>query len=107
MSIVDMITEADMYTNMVVVLFASWLTFGMAPLLIVIAAWRTTAVPQWLNWIGLASGLLGLLWIGCGWLIPPERILTFLPGVFLAYLWQLSLAVVTMRHKGSEVAQAN
>lgn len=96
---VDMIIEANMYTNMVVVLFASSLTYGVAPLLIVIAAWRTTAVPQWLNWIGLVSGLLGLLWIGWGWLIPPERILIFLPGVFLAYLWQLILAIVMVRYK--------
>ena len=97
--LVDIITEANMYTSMVVILFASSLTYGVAPLLIVIAAWRTTAVPQWLNWIGLVSGLLGLLWIGWGWLIPPERILIFLPGVFLAYLWQLILAIVMVRHK--------
>jgi len=95
----DVISEIHMVANIAVIWFGSVLTYGLAPLFIAIAAWRTTVVPQWLNWLGLVSGLLGLLWAGWGWALGPENILILLPAVILACLWQLSLGVSMIRHK--------
>jgi len=100
--LLDMISEVNLVANIAIVWFASVLGYGVGPLFIVIAAWRTTAVPQWLNWLGLVSGLLGLLWAGWGWLLGPENILILLPGVILAYLWQLSWGVNMIRHKETD-----
>jgi hypothetical protein len=91
--------EVNQVANIAVIWFGSVLTYGLGPLFIVIAAWHTTAVPQWLNWLGLISGLLGLLWAGWGWALGPENILILLPGVVLAYLWQLSWGISMIRHK--------
>ena len=93
----DMTSQILDNAAFVTILIGSLLTYGIGPVGMSYASLKAAVVPKWLAWMGLVGGVYGLLWGGWVWLIPPERILIYLPSVVLVLLWSIIMGVYMVR----------
>ena len=98
-SALELLEEILHVSNLVTILIGSFLTYGVGPALIALASLKTFVVPKWAAWLGIFGGVWGLLWGGWVWLIPPERILIFLPSVVAVLLWSIIMGVYMLRYR--------
>jgi hypothetical protein len=76
----------------------SFLLFGLGFGLIAYYAWRTATGPKWLNVVGLAAGLSGIVWLTpfLPFLEPVATFLRFL-NILTIMIWSIGLSVVLVR----------
>lgn len=86
--------------NGVTIIIGSFLTYGIAPLLLGLSARSSSTMPQWVAWIAIIGGIAGFAWLGFGWLLP-FNFLIFAPSALLITLWQYVIGVHMFRWKTS------
>jgi hypothetical protein len=86
----------------VMVVFGSWLTLGLAPLLFGLFGLKSSNVPKWLSWMAILGGVIGLEeWLRVyPWQGAERTALVFINIVAFA-AWMIGTGVVMLRHRES------
>jgi|GEM_PF-3787377 len=95
-AVVDSIDAALAVFNLVMIIVGSFLTYGVSPLLLGLAAMPSKTMPQWVSWLAVIGGIAGFYWIGFGWLFPISPLL-ILPSALLITFWQLAIGFYMLR----------
>lgn len=83
----------------VIVVYGSWLTLGLPPLLFGLFGLKSANTPKWLNWLAIVGGALGTMeWLKAYPWQTDRNALVFI-NIILFSVWLIGMGVVMLRYR--------